>query len=387
MNKWLVRAVIAAVAMLVIAATGFFLIAPVWIDARLNRVVADGPHEVGREAAALHATLRVADLHSDLLMTARDPLKRYRRGHTDAPRLVEGGFRLQVFSAVTKAPRGINYEKNASDSDAMTPLFIAMRWPRRTWSSLAERALYQGEKLARAAAGSDGGLVVVRTRSDLEQALSAGALAGVLALEGAHPLEGDLENLDRLFEGGYRVMGLQHFFDNELGGSLHGMSGGGLTEFGTDAVAEAERRGVIIDLAHSSEATVRDVLAMATRPAIVSHTGLRGHCDSPRNIPDDLVKEIAARGGLIGVGFWDAAVCEPTPAAIAKAIAYAVGLVGAEHVALGSDFDGATTVPFDAAGIAVLTEALMKEGLDEATIRLVMGENVIRFFLENLPPD
>ena len=142
---------------------------------------------------------------------------------------------------------------------------------------------------------------------------------------------------------------------------------------------------MILDVAHSSEAVVRDALALTAAPVIVSHTGFRGHCDSPRNLPDALMKEIAARGGLIGVGFWDGAVCEASVEEIAEALVYAVDLIGAERVALGSDFDGATTVPFDASEAAVLTEALLKAGLDEAAIRAVMGENAIRFFSERLP--
>jgi len=385
MKKWVKWAAISSGALLALNVAGFFLVTPAWIDGRMNKVAVHEPYAISDAAAALHGSLRVADLHSDLLITARDPLKRYRRGHTDVPRLTEGGYRLQVFSAVTKTPNFVNYERNKADSDALTALFVAQRWPARTWSSLAERALYQAEKLERAATQSGGRLAIVRTRSDLESALAGQTLATILATEGAHPLEGDLANLDRLYASGYRVLGLQHFFDNELGGSLHGMSRGGLTEFGRQAIGAAEAKGMIIDVAHSSEASVRDTLGVAQRPLIVSHTGLRGHCPGPRNIPDELMVAIAEKGGLIGVGFWDAAVCETTPAAIAAAIAYAIGLVGVDHVALGSDFDGAVKTPFDASEIAALTEALMQAGLEEEAIRKVMGENQIRFFLEHLP--
>jgi microsomal dipeptidase-like Zn-dependent dipeptidase len=383
--KWLKRAACAVLAFVAASFACFFTIAPAWFDGRMNRVVKHEPYAIAPRAAELHERLRLADLHSDLLLTNRDPLKRYARGHTDLPRLIEGGYRLQVFSLPTKVPNNVNYDRNESDSDSLTALFVAQRWPRRTWTSLAERALYAANRLDRAAERSHGRLAVIRTKSDLRSALSGDAVASVLALEGAHPLEGDLANLDRLADAGYRVMGLQHFFDNELGGSLHGVSRAGLTEFGREAVKAAEAKGVIIDVAHSSEATVRDALSVATRPLIVSHTGLRGHCPGPRNISDELMEEIAARGGLIGVGFWDAAVCEPTPQSIARAIAYGIELVGREHIALGSDYDGATTVPFDAAEARALTDALVAEGLDDETIALVMGENAIRFFLAQLP--
>ncbi|GAB4519979.1 MAG: membrane dipeptidase [Amphiplicatus sp.] len=382
--KWLL---ILAVAAALLGALVFFAVAPRRIDAALNRVFPHPPYETSAEAKALHRRLRVADLHADTLLWMRDPLHRQKRGHTDLPRLQEGGVRLQVFSAVTKSPSGQNYESNDADSDTITGLVIAQRWPVRTWSSLAERALFQARRLADLERRSRGAVRVIRTRGDLEAALAAGALAGVLATEGAHPLEGDLANLDRLYAAGYRVLGLHHFFDNELGGSLHGLSGAGLADFGRAVVRAAEDKGMILDLAHSSEQAAWDALAMSGRPVIVSHTGLKGHCDSPRNVSDALLQAVAARGGLVGVGFWDGAVCEASLESIAAAIVYAVDLLGPAHVALGSDFDGATTTPFDAAELAALTGALRDAGLDEKTIRAVMGENAIRFFLENLPAE
>lgn len=376
-------AVIAIVA--IAGAAIFFFVVPKRVDRSLNRIVPHAPYEVSAEASALHATLRLADLHDDALLWDRDFSRRQTRGHTDAPRLIEGGYRLQILSAVTKTPKNLNYGRNSGDTDDITLLAIAQRWPAGTWMSLAGRALHIARRADAAARRSNGKIVVVHTRSELVAQMDKGALAVVLATEGAHPLEGDLGNLGRFYDAGFRILGLHHFFDNELGGSLHGVSHEGLTEFGLEAVAAAQAKGMIIDVAHSSEAVVRDVLAMTKGPIIVSHTGLRGQCDSPRNLPDGLMKEIAATGGLIGVGFWDGAVCEPNVQSIAAAIAYAIDLVGAGHVALGSDFDGATTVPFDASEAAALTDALLKAGVDEPSVRAVMGENVIRFFEENLP--
>ena len=367
------------------AALIFFFVVPARVDASMNKVAAHEPYAVSREAEALHSGLMLADLHNDVLLWDRDFLGRSARGHTDAPRLAAGGYRLQVLAAVTKTPKNFNYDENAADTDNITLLAIAQRWPFRTWSSLAERALHVADKLKKYEKRSNGAVRLVATREALAEGVGRDGLNVILATEGGHPLEGDLANLDRLFEAGYRVLGLQHFFDNELGGSLHGVSGAGLTDFGRAAVAAAQRKGMIIDVAHSSELVVEDVLAMTDAPLIVSHTGLRGHCDSPRNLSDDLMKKIAARGGLIGVGFWDGAVCATSLEAVADAIVYGVDLVGASQVALGSDFDGATTTPFDASEAAALTEALMARGLGDATIRAVMGENIIRFFAENLP--
>lgn len=376
---------LALAAALTAGALMFFFVLPARIDHSMNQIAPHAPYAIGAEAKTLHATLRLADLHNDALLWDRDFLKRNGRGHADAPRLIDGGYRLQVLAAVTKTPKNLNYDRNSGDSDNITPLVIAQRWPAKTWTSLAERSLHIAARADRAEAQSGGAVRVIRTRSDLEAGIADGGLNLILGTEGAHPLEGELGNLDRLYDAGYRILGLQHFFDNELGGSLHGISGAGLTDFGRAAVLAALGKGMILDVAHSSEAVVRDVLELATAPVIVSHTGLRGHCDSARNLADSLMKEIAARGGLIGVGFWDGAVCEASVVEIAEAIVYAVDLLGADRVALGSDFDGATTVPFDASEAAVLTEALLKAGLDEAAIRAVMGENAIRFFSERLP--
>lgn len=374
--------------LILLAAVGaafFFVILPVGFDARENAVLGYDGITVSEEARALHQGIPVADLHADTLLWMRNPLKRQSRGHTDLPRLRDGGVRLQVFTAVTKSPSGQNYEKNAGDSDQLTLLLKAQRWPTKTWDSIYERAVYQAARLEEIEAGADGSLVFVKTRADLEQALAADALAGVFGIEGAHPLEGDIDNLNKLYEAGLRVVGLQHFFDNELGGSLHGLSGAGLTPFGREVIEQAAALNMIVDVAHSSEAVVLEVLSLTDRPVIVSHTGLKGYCDTPRNISDEVMKAVADHGGLVGIGFWDAAVCEPTPQGIADAIVYGVNLLGAEHVALGSDFDGTVKTPFDASEMLVLTQALIDADLDEETIRAVMGENAIRFFRENLP--
>lgn len=378
----------AGVAILLIAIIWIvFFVVPARVDADFNSVIDHDPYTVSPQARTLHATIPVADLHADTLLWMRDPTKRQSRGQTDIPRLIEGGVKLQVFTAVTKSPKNLNYDENESNSDDITMVAVLQRWPIATWGSLYERALYQAKRLERADEEYGSSFRMVRNRDGLQRSLNVGALAGVYGIEGAHPLEGDIENLDRLYDAGLRVVGLQHFFDNELGGSLHGTSGAGLTDFGRAVIARANEREMIIDVAHSSEAVVRDVLALSTRPVIVSHTGLKGHCDSARNISDDTMKAVAAAGGLVGVGFWDGAVCTPDLETIAGAIVYGVELLGPDHVALGSDFDGTVITPLDASELPALTQALLDKGLDEKTVRAVMGENAIRFFLENLPAE
>ena len=226
---------------------------------------------------------------------------------------------------------------------------------------------------------------IVRTKADLRRTLHDHVIAGILLSEGAHPLEGKLSNVKVMYDAGFRVLGLTHFFDNEVGGSLHGGVQAGLTAFGREVIPRAEAKGMIIDVAHASEATVRDTLAISKRPLILSHTGVKGYCDTPRNVSDATLKAIADHGGLIGIGYWDAAVCKPTMKNVTEAIVYAVKLLGPEHVALGSDFDGGVPMPFDSSEMPALTSALLDAGLDEKTVRMVMGGNAIRFFSTYLP--
>jgi len=146
-----------------------------------------------------------------------------------------------------------------------------------------------------------------------------------------------------------------------------------------------ERRKILVDLAHASAKTIDDVTAMATRPVVVSHTGVRGTCDNQRNLSDAQLKKIAATGGVIGIGFWDVATCGNDARSIARAIRYTVGVVGVDHVALGSDFDGAVVVPFDVSGLPLLTQALLEQGFSEPDIAKIMGGNVFRLLRETLP--
>lgn len=377
-------------AVLLLGAVGYVTIAPWYVDQAFNRVAEPPPYDASVKARALHEHLFVADLHNDLLLWSRNPLKRYGRGHTDLPRLIEGNVGLQVFSAVTKSPWGQNYENNSADSDRITPLVIGELWPLRTWTSLRERALYIAERLHDAAAQSEGQLVVIETVGDLEGFLlrweqEPNRVAGVLATEGLHPLEGDLDNLDDLIDAGYRMLGLTHFFDNEVAGSAHGLERGGLTDLGRQVIRHMEDRHILVDLAHASPQTIDEVLDMATRPVVVSHTGVQATCPGPRNLSDRHIQRIAEGGGLIGIGFWEGAVCDIAPAAIVRAMRHVIDLVGIDHVALGSDFDGSVRTQFDVTGLVLITDTLVGEGFSEAEIRQIMGGNVLRLLRETLP--
>jgi microsomal dipeptidase-like Zn-dependent dipeptidase len=360
-------------------------------EQRLNAVGAPPPYEVSEGAKAVHARATVVDLHADPLLWGRDLLARGTRGHVDVPRLVEGNVAVQVFAAATKSPRHLNIERNDDRSDDVTLLALARGWPPGTWRSLTARALYMARQLVDTAERSAGALTVIRSGPDLHAFLERRAgdralVAGVLAIEGAHALGDDLSGIDRVEAAGYRMVGPAHFFDNAYGGSAHGLAKGGLTALGRELIGQLEGRSMIVDVAHSSAATIDDVLALATRPVVASHTGVCGICDNSRNLTDDQLRGIAATGGMVGIGFWPTACGGDDAAAIARSIAYAVDVAGVDHVGLGSDFDGGVPVPFDASGMALITDALLAEGFDEERVSQVLGGNAIRLLREALPP-
>lgn len=376
---------------LVILLISALMLLPAMLDKNMNPVSEHAPFVVSQEAQELHNSLIVGDWHADSALWNRDLKKTYDYGHADIPRLQAGNVALQMFTTVTKSPSGQNYDSNESGAnDNITALAIVQRWPIKTWSSLFERAMYQANKIKDLEKRDPENFMIIESQYDLgifllKRVNNPKMVGGLIGTEGSHALDGNLENIERLYENSFRMMSLQHFFDNKLGGSLHGTSGAGLTEFGKQAIDEMQRLDIIIDVSHSSENVVKDVLSISNQPLVISHTGFNGYCESPRNISDSLMIEIAKKGGLIGVGFWDAAVCDNTPRSVAEAIIYGISLIGAEHVALGSDFDGTIIPGFDSSELVAITHELLELGLSKEEIRKVMGENMLSFLQENLP--
>jgi microsomal dipeptidase-like Zn-dependent dipeptidase len=146
-----------------------------------------------------------------------------------------------------------------------------------------------------------------------------------------------------------------------------------------------EQQKLIVDLAHASPRAIEDVLAIAVRPVVVSHTGVKGTCDNRRNLSDDQLRALAKNGALVGIGFWEAATCGTDAGAVARAFRHAADVMGVEHLALGSDFDGAVPEPFDATGVPTLAPALKSERFTDAEIRAIASGNAYRFFAAQLP--
>ena len=375
---------------LVAAAAVAFGLIPRHLERTKNRVHRPPPYPASERALELHRRLLVVDLHADSLLWGRDLNDRVARGHLDIPRLIEGGIALEALAVSTKVPRRANLERNDGRTDDVTLLAIAQRWPRSTWRSQLARALYHAARARAMADRSGGRLSLIATRADLEaylarRAANSSMTAAFLTIEGAHVLDGDPAAVDRLLDAGYRMMSPTHFFDNEFGGSAHGVDKGGLTGAGRELIARMEDRGMLVDVAHASERTIDDVLAIATRPVVASHTGVRASHDSIRNLTDAHVRGIAATGGLVGIGFWPIATGGDDAASIGRAIRAAVELVGPDHVGLGSDFDGAVPVPFDATGIVQVTDALIREEFGDQDIAAIMGGNALRLLMASLP--
>ncbi|HCO82332.1 MAG TPA: peptidase M19 [Arenibacter sp.] len=386
--KKILRYTLAIVLFLYFLAT--FIVSPI-LDKWMNLVEYSDPRQLGTEAKELYNSLEfIADLHCDALLWDRDLTKKLDYAHLDFPRMQQANMSLQAFTIVTKSPKGQNFKQNSADAfDKITMLnFVQGRMPDK-WFSLYKRAVYQARALQNYQEKYAGKFLLVKSRQDLKNLIELKktdpeVIGGFLGIEGAHCLEGNLDNLQKLYYEGVRMMAPTHFFDNELGGSAHGISGAGLTDFGREVIHEMNRLGVIIDLAHVSPKMIDEILDQTTRPVLVSHTGVKGTKDSPRNISDHHINRIAASGGLIGIGFFRGAI-KGEIKHIVEAMTYVRDLVGIEHVALGSDFDGAATTPIDVTGLPFLVQELMDQGFSEMEIRAIMGENVKRFLMEHLP--
>ena len=382
-----------AVSLIALAVVGFlvflFFFAAAYTERTLNPVIKPPPYQVGERTKSLHEKLFVADLHADELLWNRDLNIDSPIAHVDVPKLLRGNVALQAFTVVTKTPRGLSIERNTPDTDNIFWLALAQWQPLENLFSLTKRALYQAKKLHEYSAASSGKLVVIKNKRDLtafvERRKTEKIVGGFLGIEGAHALDGKLENVDVLYDAGFRMMSPSHFFDNDIGGSAHGVEKYGLTELGKKVIARMESKHMLVDVAHASPKTIDDILAIAIRPVVVSHTGVKGTCDNQRNLSDDQLKRIAATGGVIGIGFWDTAVCGEDAAAIGRAIKYAANVIGVDHVALGSDFDGSVHAPFDTSGESLITEALLNEGFSDEDTAKIMGGNLLRLLSGSLP--
>ncbi|MBI4703005.1 MAG: membrane dipeptidase [Deltaproteobacteria bacterium] len=304
----------------------------------------------------------------DLLARHRPPLPRAALGgHVDLPRLREGGVGAVFFGLVSLPLRGAARAARAVDE--------------------------QIDALEAAAAARPGELVLAHAAAEVEAANRSGAVAGLLGIEGAHALGGDLDRLEHFARRGVRYLGLAHFSANEACYPAKGVGrrdDAGLTPFGAELVARCEQRGVIVDLAHVNRAGFLDACRLATRPPIVSHTGVLGAHEHWRNIDAVQLRAVADRGGCIGIMFCPAFLGGPGIDRVVAHLRHIVDVCGEEAPALGSDWDGfivPTPELCDASRLPRLTEALLGSGLGERAVGKILRGNALRVLRDCPVPD
>jgi membrane dipeptidase len=329
------------------------------------------PETRSDRARALHAAHPAIDLHADTLMWTRwlgydlhashePPLWRsVFGGHIDLPRMRQGGLGAQFFSLVS------------------LPVAKGIR-------GLARVVHEQIDALGDAIDRQPGALRLARTAADVEACARDGAIAALLGIEGAHALEGDLDQVDVFARRGVRYLGLLHFSANEAGHPAYGRGrrdSQGLTRWGFDLVRRCEAAGVIVDLSHINRAGFLDACAVATRPPIVSHTGVVGAFEHWRNIDDAQLRAVAEKGGVVGVIFDRRYLGGDGLTPVVKHLRHIVNVVGEDVPALGSDWDGMiipTRGLADPRGLPSLTDALLEAGFDERTIAKLLRGNALR---------
>jgi microsomal dipeptidase-like Zn-dependent dipeptidase len=377
------------------------------VDRALNRVVRPGPWPVAPDVTAFHARLTVVDLLVGTALFRRTFLARLDHGHVDLPRARVAGLDVVGFTVATRF--------NDSRGSLSRPHFLALGLPPAALGddlAIAEAIL---DRIDGWVARSDGRLawwtpdepVGPAQRSDTASrrglatgdgdpvaGTDGGGASGLHALrcfagiQGGQVVAPDLRRIERLAGRGVRMLGLAHVMDSPLAGSGTGRRAGGLTGLGREAIAEAERVGVLVDLAHASVPAIEDALRVARRPIVISHTGFtalagrrsrwRRYSPATRNLPDGVVREAGAAGALIGVTLATDLAGGSDLTAIVRSVSHAVELVGPERVAIGSDFDGALRMPFDVRGLPALTGALLAAGFDRSAVAAVMGGNALR---------
>jgi len=224
-------------------------------------------------------------------------------------------------------------------------------------------------------------VVIVRTTADIEAAKAAGQLAVILAVENSEVLEGSLYALRALHRLGVRSLGLTHQpRARAADGCEEGKYGGGLTRFGRQLVKLMNELGVVVDVSHLSERGFWDVLEVAERPLLASHSNCRALCDHPRNLTDEQLRALAENGGVVGITFVPSFVDSTAPSMerLLDHLDQAIQVAGIDHVGLGSDFDGGGTLLTDATCYPQITAGLLARGYTPDQVRQVLGANHLR---------
>lgn len=276
----------------------------------------------------------------------------------------------------------------------------------RLLTSRKERARSYSESLERSVAKNPETLKFIKSKADFQKFVelrkskinrkvpqSEIPIGALLSIESLHAIDSDKAGISELWDLGVRMVGLSHFTDDAFGSCASGVGatlGLGFSDkkFSESVLSDMVSRKMIIDVAHSSEFLVSDVIRSipADYPIMISHTGVQGTCNNSRNLDDKFISEITRRSGLIGIAMFDKTTCTPDLAGTIAAMKYVKNLVGhCRSLALGSDADGlVATIPAQQ-DFWEVTHALLKEGFTKEEVKLIMGENVKNFMLKYLP--
>jgi membrane dipeptidase len=366
--------------------------------------------DVSERAHKLHFSSFVIDTHDDTTQrffskSGFDLGKRSAEGSIDIPRMHEGGMNGIFFSIWI-------------DGRIMGPPAI-------------QKALDQIDAVRENVGKYPNEIVMARTAEDIRRAHAQGKIAALMGVEGGHMIGNDIRMVRIFSDLGVRYMTLSHFYNDEWAdSSTDKPAHNGLTDFGKEIVREMNRQGMLVDISHVSDKTFYDALEVSKAPLIASHSSCRALCDHVRDMSDDMIKALAAKGGVIQINYEKSFIDQAYKDASSKAtggvvamtdqlkkicgddeecferegvklekqltaegklphvtweriidhIDHAVKLVGADHVGLGSDFDGANMPEGmeDASKLPKITEALLRKGYSEADIRKILGENTLR---------
>ncbi len=371
------------------------------------------PEGVSPRALRLHRAATVVDTHIDtpqrILMEKVDIGTRLPSGHVDIPRMREGGLDALFFSVWVDAPF--------------------------SGATAIKRALQVIDAVNRTIAANPRDLQLALTAADVEKAVKAGRVAALMGIEGGHAIDDDLGVLRLFHQLGVRYMTLTWANPTSWADSSGNANRDrvkapdGLSDFGREVVREMNRLGMIVDISHVADKTFFDVLAATSKPVIASHSSCRALCDVPRNMTDDMLRALAKNGGVVGInyasGFLDMEFRKrsderkklappgstpPAPAAAADPaviaahryhtlfgvpdpaepppfdrlidhIDHAVKVAGVDHVGLGSDFDGVSSLPRgmeDVSQLPRITDALLARGYREKDVKKILGGNFLR---------
>jgi membrane dipeptidase len=389
------------------------LLAVVWVSAMGLAILAVSADSISEKARKLHFSTIVVDTHDDTTQRFLDGKfdlgPRSTTGSIDIPRMREGN---------------------------LGAIFFSIWMPSKiTGPEAVNRALIQIDAVREQVRKHSNDLILATTAAEIRDAHKQGKIAALLGVEGGHMINSDLGVLRSFAALGVRYMTLTHSGNDEWADSSTDKAvHNGLTDFGKDVVREMNHLGVMVDISHVSDKTFYDVLETSKAPLIASHSSCRAICDAPRNMTDQMMKDLAAKGGVVQINyhvgflsqeFRDAEKGNPElnkaiSAEVMKRCAdnegcqliegeritreyveqgklprvefgkiiehidHAVNVAGIDHVGLGSDFDGAN-MPYgmeDATKLPKITEALLQKGYSEGDVKKILGENTLRVMTE-----